>query len=258
MSNVGQLFEEVGNDYFSKYHGPISEIYLDFEYLQDLKFGAILYGISVPKELEYVQSKLSVYNQRMDFETAKYFPIFNKTEKDLKALLTNIAPMNWIALKAPFTTFYDLLLEGFQIITTHNKSASTKPIIIHLTINVEYELYPKELLQFLQYRIQHLFPNIRVEFIYNTRYTLDISEYLKQDLLFLYDIESFVKENTATSRQFVQEGGFFNKRIYARPYINPSFRYKEEDYETILKSTQANLNIYCDFQYIPSLIPIFK
>ena len=74
MSKLGELFDDVGKSYFENDTKPVTRVYVDLEYMQDLRFGALLYGLSVKQEMDYIHSRLDQYNNRYDREVCKYFP----------------------------------------------------------------------------------------------------------------------------------------------------------------------------------------
>ena len=106
MSKLGELFDDVGKAYFNAEARPITRVYADLEYLQDLRFGALLYGVSVKEEMDYIHSKIEQYNNRYTLETAKYFPVFKKTDADLDKLLQTPVVLDKICFLAPWTSVF--------------------------------------------------------------------------------------------------------------------------------------------------------
>lgn len=256
MAKYEQTFQEVANKYFQDETGPIEKIYVDLEYLQDFKFGALLTTITTKKELEYIYHKLKDYNSRFDEDVSKYFPALKVSEEQISEIMKNKSLLKFI--KAPWTSaYYDFMIIT-RFIAHQNRAVSSTPIVLEFNINVSDVEYPQELANLVKIHLSESFGDVRVNFTHMKRYEDQLSFYLQQDVLFLKDMEQFVKEDTDTSIAFVSEGRFFNKKIFAKPQINPDLNITKKQYKDALTSTQIQLDVYCDFAYIQSLIPINK
>lgn len=254
MAKFQQTFQEVATKYFQDETGTIEKIYVDLEYLQDFKFGALLSTITTKKELEYVYHKLKDYNSRFDESISKYFPVLKVSEEQISEIMQNGDLSKFI--KTPWTsTFYDFMIIT-RFISHQNRAMSTTPIVLEFNINIADVEYPIELENMLKIHLSETFGDVRVNFYHNKRYEQNLEFYLQQDVLFLKDMEQFVKEGTPTSIAFVSEGRFFNKKIFAKPQINPELNLTKSQYNDALNATQIQLDVYCDFAYIQSLIPI--
>ena len=251
------LFTQTSEQSVLKENGPLTEIYVDMEYLQDLRLGTLLHLIQVEKEMEYIQHKLPVYNQKTDYACGAYFPALKHSDEEIDALLQDPKAVDLICFKAPFTSTYYELNNILMMLHQHNRAASSKPVNIHLHINVDNLHYPKELLKELKRDYKKRFEFLEVTITKCKRYTLPLGEYLKKELLLIYNIEEFLKQDTPTSIAFVGEGSFFDKKVFSVPYINKSVVKDPDKYEIALESTRVNLDVYCDFAYVPSTIPQF-
>lgn len=250
MSKLGELFDDVGKSYFEAENKPVTRVYVDLEYIQDLRFGALLYGVSVDKEMSYIHSKIEQYNNRYDKCVAKYFPALRKTDEELDNLLHTPVVCDRICFIAPWTSVYFNLIELLLFIKQHNKRMLDHDVKMFLTINVSDIEYPIELRKHLEETLSKQL-NMNVSVQQMERYSDDLSEYLKYDLMFLYDYGQFV--NTYPGA-FVGEGKFADTRIVAQPYIEEGLGHKAEDYEYVLKSTEKGMDIYCDFSFLRSNI----
>ena len=124
-------------------------------------------------------------------------------------------------------------------------------------MNVANPLYPDELLNALQLAFQERMSNVHFDITKEPRYTLPVNDYADNKLLLIYNIEEFVEEGSDLSVAFVSEGRFFDTRIFTVPYVNKTLIPDPERYQEALTSTRAQLDLYCDFAYIPSTIPTF-
>ena len=252
MSDLGKTFEEVGQNYFNSEMKPVTRVYADLEYLQDLRFGALLRGVTCQREMDYVHAMISRYNNRYDQKTARYFPVLKKTDEELEQMLKTDIEKDRICFLAPWTSVYSHLLEVIDLYQQHNKRMLEKVPEMKLVINVSDVDYPIELQNELINTISRLM-GISVEVQQMERYIADVKEYLSYDIMFLYDYGKFV--NTFPT-QFVGEGRFTDTRIIAMPYIQPGLGHKPEDYEYVLTSTEKGMDIYCDFSFLRSNITL--
>ena len=254
MGDLGKIFEEVGKSYFDTETKPVTRVYADLEYLQDLRFGALMYGVTIPEEMNYIHSCLRRYNERYELKTAKYFSALKKTEADIDRLLQSPIDCDRICFLSPWTSVYFQMIEILTALKRHNKHIMEEVQKIHLVINVADVHYPVELQKYLIQALEQQL-DITVEIIEQSRYTASLDEYLSYQILFLYDYGRFI--NTFPSA-FVGEGKFFDTRLIAMPYIEEGLGHKPDDYENVLSSTERGLDIYCDFAFLRSTIVLDK
>lgn len=257
-SKLDDLFNRTNEAYMTNEVGPVTDIYVDMEYLQDMRIGALLHTVKVKKELEYIYAKLPDYNKRFDYECASYFPALKHTDEELDYLIHDKSSVDMVCFKAPFTTTYYEFASLLMLIQHHNRSVSGKPFIIHIHLNVDNPLYPDELLRAFESVFHNRMTNIQFDITKLPRYTLALNEYSCCKLLLIYNIEEFVREDTPTSVAFVSDGVFFNKKVFSVPYVNKDIIKDTEQYEEAMTSTHSQLNLFCDFFYIPSKIPKFN
>lgn len=250
MSKLGELFDNVGKAYFEADTKPVTRVYVDLEYIQDLRFGALLYGVTVKQEMDYIHSKLDQYNNRYDNALCKYFPVLKKTDEELDALLHTPVVRDRICFLAPWTSVFFHLVELIIAYKQHNMRFCESSPRMTVVINVSDVEYPIELRKHIEETLSKQW-DVRVEVQQMPRYSGDLKEYLQYDLMLLYDYGKFV--NTFPSA-FVGEGKFSDIRILAQPYIEDGLGHKPEDYEFVLMSTEKGMDIYCDFSFLRSNI----
>ncbi len=254
MSDVGNLFEDVGQKYFNTELAPVTRVYVDLEYIQDLKLGALLSRLTVPQEMQYVHARFKSYNNRYDLLTAKYFPVLKITEAMLLQDLQDTNKLNKICLLAPWTSTYYHLIELVELFKQHNSKLTDDNIPMTLTINIADVQYPVILQKKLK-QVLHKILQIDIEIISMPRYTDDPLNYLQYQLMFLYDYGQFVNQ---LAKPFVNDGKFIDTKIIAQPYIQSDLGHKPDDYEHVLNSTEKGLDIYCDFSFLRSNITLTK
>lgn len=254
MTTIYEKFKEANNDFFLKENKPIHNVYVDLEYMQDLYLGALLSTITVEEEIQYISKQLDAYNKRYDLATMKYFPVLKYKDSDLNMML-NSSKINTICRIAPFTSIYYTLIKSLILFMENNIRISDINSPVHLMINIDNFDYPEQLLQVLKSTIYRSCKNIKITINNAKRYTEPVDFYLKYDVLFLADYGAFIKEGTLLSNAFVGDGKFIDTKIVAHPYIDMSLNHKEEDYDYILASTEAGMDVFCDFCFLPSTIP---
>ena len=252
MSKAGELFDEVGKNYFDQDSKPVTRVYVDLEYIQDLRFGALLYGIQVEAEMKYIHSSLKKYNNRVEIATAKYFPVLGKTDAELDKLLHTETVKDRICFIAPFTSVYYNMMEAIDMFKLHNKRMLDTEVPMKLVINCADIEYPEELKKHLCAVIHHQL-DIDVEFQSIPRYEMEFTDYKQFDLLFLYDYGKFVN---AFPTKIVGEGELVNTRVVALPYIESGLGFSPDRYDEVLKSTERGMDIYCDFCFLKSEITL--
>lgn len=98
---------------FKELEKTIDSIYVDIEFLQDFRLGALLQLIQTQKEYDYIYSRITDYSSSLDDDTMKHFPELKITEAQIDEYIKN--PENWfqLALESPFyinlTEFFNLL-----------------------------------------------------------------------------------------------------------------------------------------------------
>ena len=150
MSDLGKTFEEVGQNYFNSEMKPVTRVYADLEYLQDLRFGALLRSVTCQREMDYVHAMIGRYNNRYDQKTARYFPVLKKTDEELEQMLKTGIEKDRICFLAPWTSVYSHLLEVIDLYQQHNKRMLEKVPEMKLVINVsdvDYEEFDQYCLQ---------------------------------------------------------------------------------------------------------------
>lgn len=257
MNHLQDLFNQTSEQFIRQELGPVTRIYVDLEYLQDLKLGALMHLVKVPKEMAYILHKLPEYNKKYDYECCSHFPALKHTDEELEALLRDPDQVDMICFKAPFTSIYYEFSNILMMIQHHNRAASSRPQDIRIRMNIANPLYPDELLNAFESAFQERMPNVHFDITKEPRYTLPVNDYADNKILLIHNIEEFVKEGTDLSVAFVSEGRFFDCRIFTVPYVNKTLISDPERYQEALTSTRAQLDLYCDFAYVPATIPTF-
>lgn len=258
--SYADTFADAGSKILQKEFKVVRSIYVDLEFLQDLRFGSILTHVSSPDELEYLYSQIDVYNGRYDENTPAYFPEFNITNEVINNDLKDPSKINIIATISPMTSMFYNFNTLLGMYTRSNKYTVEGDSTISVYVGVDNQLYPDQLLRTFKQSIETQFQDkVKVSFIKSRRYSAEIDFYASMDILFLYDLEGFINNSPAMANAFAGEGMFAEKAIFAKPQINEKFSgLSARDKEQGVDKMRDQLNLYCDFEYAPSEIVIFN
>lgn len=253
-------FSEASHRIMQDEHRYISDIYVDLEFLQDIRFGALLLNLKTQDEVNYVYSQLDRYNDRLDERTTLYFPELGLDEKIIDETLSNKEDFIKVCCFAPMTSMYYNISSIISMVLRSNKYAEVQtPTVPQLWISVDNPNYPQQLLDALRIKLEEYFNRkIVVNVDHHARYMQNVGYYLSKQILFLYDFEQFVNR-PHISNEFAAEGKFTDHWIFARPQINPRFAsLKRKELLDGVDKMRDQLNIYCDFEYCPSQIVILN
>jgi len=250
MRNPDKEFLSAEDMIFKSDHKPIKRIYIDLEYMQDLRFGALLNMLKVKEEFGYVNHNLSKYNARYDRQLCKYFKALKIDEARIDRVLNRPIAVDKICVTAPFTSIYYHLFQIIIAANNHLKAIEDNPRPIELTINCSDVSYPKILQEKLCSTLAQQLAVIP-RFIQTKRYSLPDNEYLTYDLLMLVDYGAFFTQHAAA---LIGTGRYADTRIVVQPYIEDDILAKADDPKYLLDYTEKSLGVYCEFSYLRSEI----
>ena len=250
MSDPDKEFLSAEETIFKADHKPIKRIYIDLEYMQDLRFGALLNLLTVKEEFSYVIHNLEKYNRRYDRHIGKYFKALKISDEDIDKALQNPTFRDKVCVTAPFTSVYYRLFAIIAAAKNHTKAIEDRPSPIELIINCSDVVYPQILQNKLCYTLAKQL-DVSPRFIQTKRYSLPDNEYLSYDLLLLSDYGEFFKKHAST---IIGTGKYENTRIVVDPYIEDDVLSKSDDPEYVLEYTEKSFGVYCDFSYLRSTI----
>ena len=240
MKNPDKEFLAAEDMIFKSEHKPIQRIYIDLEYMQDLRFGAMLNMLKVKEELSYIIHNIGKYNSRYDRGLCKYFKALKIDEDRIDRVLHRQLAVDKVCVTSPFTSIYYYLYKIVVAASNHIKAMEEHPKAIEIVINCSA----------LSGQL-----GVIARFTQTKRYSLSSNEYLSYDLLMLVDYGEFVKQHAQT---LIGSGKFSDIRVVAQPYIEDEILTKIDDPEYTLAYTEKSLGVYCEFSYLRSNILIDK
>ena len=250
MNNPDKEFITFEDMMFKSEYKPIKRVYVDLEYMQDLRLGALINMLNVKEELSYVVHNLPKYNSRYDRKICKYFKALKIDESEIDNLMRQPEIIDKLCVTAPFTSIYYQLHEIIIAARNHSKAIEDNPKSIELVVNCSDVDYPKILQDKLCSTLAKQL-DVVPRFTKTPRYSLSDNEYLGYDLLLLYDYGEFVKQHASS---LIGTGKYADTRIVAQPYIEDEILPKTEDPENLLEYTEKSIDVYCEFFYLRSTI----
>ena len=254
MNNPDKEFLAAEDMIFKSEHKPIQRIYIDLEYMQDLRFGAMLNMLKVKEELSYIIHNIGKYNSRYDRGLCKYFKALKIDEDRIDRVLHRQLAVDKVCVTSPFTSIYYYLYKIVVAASNHIKAMEEHPKAIEIVINCSDVQYPEILQEKLCSTLSEQL-GVVARFTQTKRYSLSSNEYLSYDLLMLVDYGDFVKQHAQT---LIGSGKFSDIRVVAQPYIEDEILTKIDDPEYTLAYTEKSLGVYCEFSYLRSNILIDK
>ena len=247
MKDPQDTIQNLNRQYFDAIINPIEMIYVDMEMLQDFRLGALMTSITVKEEMAYIYSQIPKYNERLDLETAKYFPVLKKTDEELEEIIQKHPLM--IAGMAPWTVIYNNFNAVLSFLNVSNKTTSSDRKPLTVVMNCADIDYPIELFDQLARTLNSVHGNVQFKLSHKARYEEDAEFYNQFNMFFMYDHEAFLNQEKLLDA-YTTRDKFMNKIIYTLPIVNSSLNIDESEYAKALASTQSMLNLFCDFFYM--------
>lgn len=110
---------DAGNkNFFSDFDNPIKSIYIDMDFLQDYKLGALMNMITTDVEYEYIKSQIDAYNTSDTENITDSFPALGFTEEQVEEFVHDPKNTELLAIESPFYTsmqeFVDFMVMTLQ------------------------------------------------------------------------------------------------------------------------------------------------
>ena len=255
MKDPQETIQSLNKQYFDAIINPINKIYVDMEMLQDLRLGALISTVTVKEELAYIYKQIPRYNERFELKTAEFFPVLHKTDEELDEIVANNPMM--IAGMAPWTTNYSNFNAILSFLNISNKTTSTDHAPLTVVVNCADMEYPIELFDQFVKTLCSVHGKVNFKLSHKSRYEEDADFYNQFNMFFMYDHEAFLN-NEVLLDSFTTRDTFMSKIVYTLPIVNSDLGIHESEYAKALASTNAMLNLFCDFFYMRGEIEIGK
>lgn len=246
-----KIYEKMKTDFFNLLIKPVRRIYIDMELLQDFNLGALITSLKSDAEYQYVLKNMYIYNLRYDNKICKHFPDLKRTEEDIQRILKDPKKQLQLNILSPFTVVYmKHLKEIFTLLNKVNINHTDFRSPIEIIINYSNINCDPTVLNTLKKSIEQMCVNLSVSFSNNKRYDYKEEFFKSIDVFMLYDYAEFFAPNTVSGTGAVKDGWFQDKQIIAAPLIT-NRNVTEDKYDESITKTQAILDVFSDFTYIP-------
>lgn len=257
-------FQKVNEAIVSKDFHPIRRIYFDLTWLKDTRMGLLL-ATADNTRYHYLEAGLNKYNYRPQRKFTLTYPEFPYTEKQLTTWYTNPKYSYDIFDHSPDTDMsyhLDALLK--QALEVNNRCDYRAPI--HLVINA-YPLSINTLVSSYSRVLQTQFPqdSVRVSLISQNVANWKAATWKQYDALYVDDIARLCKYDDFVAVLFGSTT-WVNTDIYSPPTVDDAIfqewqrRQLQWDDPHVLKDligvTEALLQAYCRFHFVPIIIPL--
>ena len=119
-SLIANLLKKEGDRILEPTSTPIKNIYMDIEFIQDFKIGALLKMISTEVEYQYILSKLTDYSVMYRKKISEVFPDLGFTEEQILNCIRLVKNCEELAMTSPFYTNLEEVAYMFRIFTERN------------------------------------------------------------------------------------------------------------------------------------------
>lgn len=133
---IESLLKQEGEQIMETLVRPIQKIYMDIEFIQDFKIGALLKLITTEVEYKYILSKLPEYTTAYGKKISEVFPDLGFTEDQILNCARLVKNCESLAMTSPFYTNLEelaIMLESFSnrnVLLKHSE-----PIEIYIGCN---------------------------------------------------------------------------------------------------------------------------
>jgi hypothetical protein len=263
---LGMEIEEFNKQIFSKQLSPIQYIYIDFLMLKDIYLGALLL-LCTPNEYQYIITHLENYNNKvLNDSVLNYFPkVKTVTDADIHTYISDPKNSLQLAIASPVTRLYNEFVFFMRIVLQHNSVlvGTSECADITLCINTYPLPYSSDVKNMCAMFIKSIHDKFKLQYVSSPLAHIDEESLLingkpRYDIMFIYDLSSFISEESKSYRSFVKHLRYFHTYIFTPPRIELSL-YDEikksgKNFDDIFKNTEAVMSLSCNFKYID--IPI--
>jgi len=245
---------------FDDYNAAMSEdnlktpdvIYLDIRFVKDLYLGAILLTIDNQEQYKLLYDNITTYNERVIDDIGIVLPELGITnDRVLETMKTKADKLYDLSPVYTFmTNINDMLIN-----VNHKCTIAKKLIIPTLIINVyPAKLSDAKMIAIGMYYIKTY--GIRVKVISKPFKEIDPKIVRNIDLMYLYDLESFVSNPDYTKgfqdMKFEKLDLISVKRVANKEAL--TIHKTKADLDKDFLMTECYINLMCNFAYIPNLV----
>lgn len=170
-----QIMQKLNSEKEREFDGlmdPVRLVYIDHEFLQDFRLGALIGLIKTQVEYDYIRSRIVFYNENKGDPITGYFPKLGFKEEDVDAYIKN--PENWDVLceRSPFYTTSEKAAQFLLEASNHNLLIRSD-VELEVYIGSNNLIYPVHARQRLAALFSTILDNVTINFITGSLYGFD-------------------------------------------------------------------------------------
>lgn len=112
--------DQGNKQFFDGFDKPITSIYLDMDFLQDYKLGALMNMITTETEYDYIKSQIDAYNKSDTEIITSVFPALGFKEEQVEAFIHDPKNAELLTIESPFYTSLQAIADLFSDIINSN------------------------------------------------------------------------------------------------------------------------------------------
>ena len=236
----------------------VNEFYIDWQYFQDLRLGAILLHVLRRQDEQLyraVMARIPEYNRRVSRGHAEYFPEVELTDEYLEQFIADPVNTEILLRTSPYTDVHHNFSGFVGKIAEHIErfgASSTQSQLVYYVNMFPLTLTPS-LQQLVKSRIRYFDENAKVGLIHKPITDLNPDTYKKFRIAFIYDFIEFVREGTASHTAFFTYQ-FLKSFVLTPKRLEHPGDIPEEARPKVFEDTAAAMNALCEFSYFNSHI----
>lgn len=254
ISRISNSIKKQNDKSFEEMTKPIERMYVDIEFLQDFRLGALIKLISTDVEYQYILSELPKYSMSHGEPITSFFPELGFTEEQVKAYMQDKSHWEELALTSPYyETIQDMCTLIIEM-TKHNVLMHySKPI--ELYVGCTDLLYCIEARRRLAVLLLDFLDKIDLTFLPTSLYEFKEVAIDDYDIYMLASANKFINHNLLVKRFENME--MTGKTIIALEEIDTSDEeLKEANYskDDALEATAEFINMFTKFGFAKRVI----
>lgn len=246
-SELHKAMDEIGQEYINSMFVPMDTLYVDLEYILDVRLTALL-CLASSEEYAVICKQMNKYDLRFTEKPTEVFSGISITEQDIDAFLKKPDRLLY-ASRMQYTSYFSYLLDMLKMWDVRNHMVQTRDKVAPITIYIGYNDLPLPLMhrEFILGNIQKYCPKATVRFTakslkdYSKELALQIKHYS------IYNLGELL--NQPTIQEFISNGLLNGKGLHAFPLIDPTIKSKLPN-QARLDGLRDRLALFCNFEYI--------
>lgn len=239
---------------FDSLISPIHNVYIDHEFLQDFRLGALIGMISTQTEYDYILSKINRYSENKGDPITAYFPKLGFKEEDVLSFIADKNNWNFLAERSPFYTTAEKATQLILEACNHNLLIKSD-IQVELFLGSNILVYPVHARQRLAALFSTVLDNVAVNFITGSLYGFDEMPIDNYDI-YMVERPSIFFNHESLVKKF-EHMEMTSKSILGLAEVTTSeeeLKASSTSIDEALEATVEFANMFTRFAFVPRVI----